>query len=134
MKEFEAELSQSHDNLGRLATQLDQVNQDLERFTSYDSLTGLVNRSRFSDQLSGYIALARREKRKLPVLILDVNALKDVNDSLGHQAGGRVLKNVASRITHIVRDSNTTGRLGGDEIGIVLPTAATIDGAMVVAQ
>jgi len=132
--ELEAELSQSHDNLGRLATQLDQVNQDLERLTSYDSLTGLANRSLFYDQLSSYIALARREKRKLPLLILDVNAFKDVNDSLGHQAGDRVLKEVASRITHVVRDSDTTARLGGDEFGIVLPTAATVDGAMVVAQ
>ena len=47
--ELKAELSQSHDNLGRLTTQLDQVNQDLERLTSYDSLTGLANRSLFHD-------------------------------------------------------------------------------------
>ena len=49
LMELKAELSQSHDNLGRLTTQLDQVNQDLERLTSYDSLTGLANRSLFHD-------------------------------------------------------------------------------------
>jgi diguanylate cyclase (GGDEF)-like protein len=134
LMELEAELNQSHHNLGRLATQLDQVNQDLERLTSYDSLTGLANRRLFYDQLSGYIALARRENRKLPLLLLDVNEFKDVNDSLGHQAGDMVLKEVAERIAHVVRDSDTTARLGGDEFAVVLPTADGVDGAMVVAQ
>jgi diguanylate cyclase (GGDEF)-like protein len=134
LTELEAELSKSHDNLGRLASQLDRVNRDFERLTSYDLLTGLANRTLFYDQLSGYIAIARREKRKLPLLMLDVNAFKDVNDSLGHQAGDSVLKEVALRISEVVRNSDTAARLGGDEFAVVLPTAATIDGAMVVAE
>ena len=134
LSELEAELSKSHDNLGRLTSQLDQVNQDLERLTSYDPLTGLANRNLFYDQLGGYIAVARREKRKLPLLVLDVNAFKDVNDSLGHRAGDSVLKEVSKRISGVLRDSDTAARLGGNEFGVVLPTAATIDGAMVVAQ
>ncbi|MDP7343043.1 MAG: diguanylate cyclase, partial [Alphaproteobacteria bacterium] len=132
--ELEAELSQSHDNLGRLASQLDRVNEDLERLTNYDSLTGLANRALFYDQLSSFIALARRESHKLPLLVLDVNAFKDINDSLGHQAGDIVLKEIAKRISRVVRDSDTAARLGGNEFGIVLPTAVTIDGAIVVAQ
>jgi len=131
---LEAELTESHENLGRLTSQLDQVNQDLERLTSYDSLTGLANRTLFYDQLNSFIALARREKRKLPLLVLDVNAFKDVNDSLGHHAGDDVLREVAKRISHVLRDSDTAARLGGDEFGIVLPTAATVEGAIVVAQ
>ncbi|MBT4426510.1 MAG: bifunctional diguanylate cyclase/phosphodiesterase [Rhodospirillaceae bacterium] len=131
---LEAELTESHENLGRLTSQLDQVNQDLERLTSYDSLTGLANRTLFYDQLSSFIAIARREKRKLPLLVLDVNAFKDVNDSLGHQAGDNVLREVAKRISHVLRDSDSAARLGGNEFGIVLPTAKTADGAIVVAQ
>ncbi|MDA0229212.1 MAG: bifunctional diguanylate cyclase/phosphodiesterase [Proteobacteria bacterium] len=134
LTELEAELSKSHDNLGRLASQLDRVNRDFERLTSYDLLTGLANRTLFYDQLSGFIAIARREKRKLPLLVLDVNAFKDVNDGLGHQAGDHVLKEVAVRISEVERDSDTAARLGGDEFAVVLPTTATIDGAMVVAQ
>ncbi len=131
---LEAELNESHENLGRLTSQLDQVNQDLERLTSYDSLTGLANRTLFYDQLSSFIALARREKSKLPLLVLDVNAFKDVNDSFGHQAGDNVLREVAKRISHVLRDSDSAARLGGNEFGIVLPTAKTVDGAIVVAQ
>jgi len=134
LSELENELSKSNDNLGRLAYQLDRVNQDIERLTSYDPLTGLANRTLFYDQLSGYIAIAQREKRKLPLLVLDVNAFKDMNDSLGHHAGDSVLKMVAERISAVIRDSDTAARLGGNEFCVVLPTAATAEGAMVVAQ
>lgn len=134
LTELEAELNQSHENLGRLTSQLDRVNQDLERLTSYDPLTGLGNRTLFYDQLTSFLPFAKREKRKLPLLVLDVNAFKDVNDSLGHQADDHVLREVAKRISHVLRDSDTAARLGGDEFGIVLPTAATVEGAIVVAQ
>lgn len=134
LTELEAELNESHQNLGRLTNQLDQANQDLERLTSYDSLTGLANRILFYNQLASFIAFAKREKRKLPLLVLDVNAFKDVNDSLGLKVGDMVLREVAKRISQVLRDSDTAARLGGDEFGIVLPTAATLDGAIVVAQ
>ena len=104
------------------------------RLTSYDALTGLANRTLFYDQLSRFIAFARREKRKLPLLVLDVNSFKDVNDSLGHQAGDNVLREVAKRISRALRDSDSAARLGSNEFGIVLPTATIVDGAIVVAQ
>jgi len=66
----------------------------LERLTSYESLTGLANRTLFYDQLASFIAFAKREKRKLPLLAPDVNAFKDVNDSLGDKVGDMVLREV----------------------------------------
>ena len=70
LTELEAELSKSHYNFGRLASQLDQVDRDFERLTRYDLLTGLANPTLYFDQLSGFIAIARRERRKLSLLAL----------------------------------------------------------------
>ena len=119
LTEVEAELSNSHDNCCGLASQVDRVNRDFECLTAYELLPDLANRTLFYDQLGGFIAIARRERRKLSLLLRDISALRVINGSLGHEAGDRVLKEVVVRISEVVRYSDTAPRLGGDKFVIV---------------
>ena len=87
---------------------------------THDALTDLPNRILLRDRLQQAIHSARRDSRAVAVLLIDLNRFKDVNDSLGHYQGDRVLKHVATRLKHVVRDADTLGRIGGDEFAIIL--------------
>ena len=87
----------------------------------YDTLTRLPNRVLFQDRLTQALAMADRSKSKAALLYLDLDGFKRVNDGLGHQAGDRLLEEVALRITSELRKMDTAGRLGGDEFAIVQP-------------
>nr|WP_321513595.1 sensor domain-containing diguanylate cyclase [uncultured Pseudodesulfovibrio sp.] len=86
----------------------------------YDSLTGLPNRKLFFDHLSTGMALAKRHNRTLAILYIDLDGFKNVNDTLGHEAGDELLKKTGKRLSAIVRESDTVARLGGDEFAIIL--------------
>ncbi|MBK8174027.1 MAG: EAL domain-containing protein [Rhodospirillales bacterium] len=86
----------------------------------YDTLTGLANRVLFRDRLDQALAIARREKRSIAVLCLDLDRFKDVNDTLGHSAGDRLLQEAASRLLGCLRESDTLARLGGDEFSVIM--------------
>ena len=73
-----------------------------------------------TDRLNHSIALAQRHKRQLAVLFIDLDRFKQINDSLGHAVGDKVLRAVAKRLMAVVRGSDTVGRLGGDEFVVVL--------------
>ncbi|MES1190400.1 MAG: EAL domain-containing protein [Steroidobacter sp.] len=100
----------------------------------HDSLTGLPNRILFNDRLTQAIALASRQQEKLVVLFLDIDRLKQINDSFGHAIGDRLLQMVAQRLLTCVRNSDTVSRQGGDEFLILLPEVAQARGAAVTAQ
>lgn len=85
-----------------------------------DSLTGLANRLHLQSALARALALARREKRGLAVLFLDLDRFKAINDTLGHAVGDGLLIAIANRLTQSVRASDIVARLGGDEFVIVL--------------
>lgn len=87
---------------------------------NYDALTGLPNRNLFNDRLDSALRVARREQHTLALLFLDLDRFKWVNDTLGHRAGDLLLKEVASRLKSILRDTDSISRLGGDEFTIVL--------------
>ena len=87
----------------------------------HDELTDLPNRTLLNDRLHQGILTAKREARPLALMTLDLDGFKEINDSLGHHAGDRVLQVVASRLRHTLRESDTIARLGGDEFAIVLP-------------
>jgi diguanylate cyclase (GGDEF)-like protein/PAS domain S-box-containing protein len=89
----------------------------------HDDLTDLPNRVLFGDRVDLAIRAALRTGEALAVLLLDLNDFKDVNDTLGHQAGDILLKLVAERISSCLRDADTVARLGGDEFGILLAEA-----------
>jgi diguanylate cyclase (GGDEF)-like protein len=93
----------------------------IEHLAYHDALTGLPNRSMFSKLLTERISEARRYDRKLAVAFLDLDRFKQINDTLGHEAGDQLLKEVATRLKGCVRDSDTIARLGGDEFVVLLP-------------
>ena len=81
----------------------------------------LPNRSLFSKLLDHSINQAHRHKRQLAVLYLDLDHFKNINDTLGHEAGDQLLQEVAARLKACLRDSDTVARLGGDEFVVMLP-------------
>jgi diguanylate cyclase (GGDEF)-like protein/PAS domain S-box-containing protein len=87
----------------------------------HDPLTDLPNRVLFRDRLEQALRLARRGKEGLALMLLDLDGFKDVNDTHGHHVGDLVLIEVAGRLLHSVRVSDTVGRLGGDEFAVLLP-------------
>jgi len=106
----------------------------IQRVAHHDSLTGLPNRLLFTDRLEQAISLARRDSRKFALLYLDLDKFKPVNDTLGHTAGDQLLKEVAARIRHLLRESDTLARVGGDEFTVILPDVAGCEVAQTVAR
>jgi len=96
------------------------LSQKLVHQASHDSLTGLPNRAVLSDRLALAAAAARRHKSSFALLFLDVDRFKQINDSLGHSIGDRLLQAIALRLTDCVRESDTVSRQGGDEFVLML--------------
>jgi diguanylate cyclase (GGDEF)-like protein/PAS domain S-box-containing protein len=86
----------------------------------HDALTGLANRRLFRDRIGNGIHLASRHSQRAAVMMMDLDRFKEINDSLGHEAGDALLKELGERLLHAVRVSDTVARLGGDEFGILL--------------
>ncbi len=105
----------------------------LEQLAHYDSLTKLPNRALFLDRLEGALARARREERRFALLFIDLDGFKAVNDHHGHDAGDRLLGEIARRLRAAIRDSDTAGRMGGDEFTILLDNIAKPEDAEAVA-
>lgn len=107
--------------------------EELQRQAGQDSLTGLKNRRRFEEDLRSEMARSRREGRTGALLMLDLDNFKRVNDSLGHPAGDRLIKEIAGVLRRRARETDVLARLGGDEFAIVLPHCDAAE-AQVVAE
>lgn len=141
----------SNDELGQLvqsfqemAANLETSRLKIERLAYHDSLTGLPNRFQAHEVLRHMISRARRENGKMAVLFLDLDNFKRVNDTLGHQVGDQLLKEMATRLSSVLRaediihlnplhnDAKLLARLGGDEFVILLPKIySSLDAAKV---
>ncbi len=99
-----------------------RAEQELRYLANFDTLTNLPNRALLSERLSRAIVRARRQNHRIAVLFLDLDRFKDINDSLGHTAGDRILRAVAMRLQDTVGEHQTVARLGGDEFTVVLET------------
>lgn len=110
------------------------IEQKITHMAHHDYLTGLPNRALFLDQLERSITLARRGRYKVAILFLDLDGFKQVNDSLGHDVGDLLLKEVAHRLKRIIRDSDALARIGGDEFTFVLNNIGGESHAGIVAQ
>ncbi len=100
----------------------------------HDPLTGLPNRLLFGERIEHAITHAERRSSRLAVLMMDLNRFKEVNDSLGHQAGDELLREVGSRLSAALRGSDTVARLGGDEFGLLLPEPSGADDLLAVIE
>jgi len=95
------------------------LNQQLQMLANVDPLTGLANRNRMYTELQQAVARAKRHRRELALLYLDLDGFKTVNDQHGHRSGDAILQQVASRLKQTVRESDLICRIGGDEFLLI---------------
>ena len=106
-------------------TELERQRQALEHQALHDALTELPNRVLLNDRLDQALLTAQRGRHSVSLALMDLDRFKDVNDTLGHQAGDAVLKEVVARLQSCVREDDTLARLGGDEFALVLRDCST---------
>ena len=114
--------------------QRQQAEEQLAQLAHYDALTGLPNRSLFQDRLGQAIARAHRNERPVALMFLDLDRFKEINDTLGHEAGDRVLKAAGARLQASLREGDSIARLGGDEFTVMLEDVESAERVRGVAQ
>ena len=116
-------------------TERKAAEERMRHIAQHDSLTGLPNRMALAIRLAQLLPEARRYERRLAMMFLDLDRFKIINDTLGHQVGDELLREVACRLSNIVRTTDFVARLGGDEFVIVLPEITTpADSALVASK
>jgi diguanylate cyclase (GGDEF)-like protein len=108
-------------NWAERETELRNARERMQYLSLFDSLTDLPNRALLFDRLDQQIRTSERNGEAFVLMMLDVNGFKEVNDTLGHDAGDAVLRTIAQRLAATVRTSDTVARLGGDEFACLLP-------------
>ncbi|MEM8575845.1 MAG: EAL domain-containing protein [Pseudomonadota bacterium] len=111
-----------------------QAEDKIRYLAMHDSLTGLPNRLQFRQHLEQAIARAKRHGTQVAVLGLDLDRFKNVNDTLGHATGDALLEEVAARLVETIRESDSVGRMGGDEFAVVAEGINAPEDAMTLAQ
>ncbi|MDB5302706.1 MAG: hypothetical protein JWM97_255 [Phycisphaerales bacterium] len=120
-------------HLAGIAIEHHQTTRQLAHLVRHDVLTGLPNRILFEDRLFQAINIARRSRLPLALLAIDLDHFKQVNDTLGHQAGDALLRQFGRRTRTKLRESDTLARVGGDEFMLILPDVADREAAELVA-
>lgn len=115
-------------------TERKRMEDRLAHMAQHDTLTDLPNRALFSDRLLRAISQARRDNAHLALMCLDLDKFKPVNDNFGHHVGDMVLQAAAIRMQACLRESDTVGRIGGDEFIILLPVVENIQDVLLVAE
>ena len=114
---------------GRHALRMMQVNQTVSDLAQKDALTSLANRRAFVERLNETFAACERGGKPIAVLYFDLDHFKDVNDTLGHPIGDALLRQVASRVTSVTRETDVVARFGGDEFAIMQSEANDLTAA-----
>jgi diguanylate cyclase (GGDEF)-like protein/PAS domain S-box-containing protein len=118
----------------RLEHELRSLAAEREHDATHDPLTGLANRRKLFDSLESAIAEARAAKTKLALLLIDLDHFKELNDTLGHQAGDLLLREIRPRLLRAVPDAALVARVGGDEFAVLLRPGSTAEDAQAVAD
>lgn len=105
-----------------------------EQIVNFDDLTGLPNRALFQDRLKQVLGHARRTGKLVAVHLIDLDHFKDINDTMGHDAGDALLKGIGERLLGCVRTSDTVARIGGDEFGVIQVEPNNADSIAILAQ
>jgi diguanylate cyclase (GGDEF)-like protein len=108
-----------------LIFQIYKIEEGTHNPASNDALTGLMSRHAFFNNANNYVSLATREKTVFSVMIIDLDNFKLINEKYGYPAGDAVLKLFANVVNSVARRSDITGRLGGEEFAMVLPSTTT---------
>ena len=111
-----------------------RLKKDLQQLVMLDPLTNLPNRRLFADRANQLLKIAERQKKGFTILLGDLDYFKLVNDSLGHQAGDLLLKEIAGRFKECLRGADTVARFGGDEFAFIIHGATTPDEIAIVMQ
>lgn len=106
--------------VGQDISDLKEKQEEVEKLAYFDHLTGLANRLQFKAQLDRQLAHAQRENSRLALFYLDLDHFKHINDTLGHEAGDKLLKTIAERLENCLRREDMVARLGGDEFAVLL--------------
>ncbi len=120
--------------LRRVTRRLRRQMAEIEHLALHDSLTELPNRLLFSDRVGQALLAARRDGTGFAILLIDLDRFKEINDTLGHQSGDRVLEEVAERLRRTLRESDTVARLGGDEFALLARASGDARGALSLAD
>ena len=121
-------------NMLAAAIERKRAEHDIQQLAMRDPLTGLPNRSLFRNQLHQELARSKRPHSMLAVLLLDLDHFKDVNDTLGHPIGDRLLAAAAGRMKACLRETDAPARLGGDEFAVILSDLRSPEDAALVAR
>ena len=112
----------------------DELLAQVEQMANHDQLTGLPNRRLLFDRIDRAIIYAKRHKHQVGVCVIDLNGFKQVNDECGHPAGDLILVEVAQRLKEWIRESDSAGRLGGDEFFFMTEDSQSHEGAHALIQ
>lgn len=119
--EVESQNLTLEERVAERSKELESLNKALSHQALHDSLTGLPNRALVLDRLQSAMLRGKRSKKNAAILMLDLDKFKDINDTLGHPVGDRLLQAIGRRLKGAIREEDTIGRLGGDEFAVVLP-------------
>jgi len=129
-----SELAEAHSRLMSQMEEQLQIENRMRQLAHFDPLTGLPNRNLLIERLDQTLAHARRHKQHVGILFIDLDHFKNINDTLGHQVGDLLLGQVAKRMSYSLRDSDTIGRLGGDEFLLMVPKVTSNAKLVVIAE
>ena len=115
-------------------TERKKIENQLTYLATHDVLTGLPNRMAFNDRLSLALSLARRNQDQLAIFLLDLDNFKEVNDSLGHDSGDKLLKIAGERLREVTRKNDLVARIGGDEFMIMISDLNAIKDTKIIAE